>query len=53
MNRIMSQVKAAMPRSKLVSTRAPESFSAMLPKCVLIPVFTTTPRAVPLRTLLP
>ena len=53
MNRIMSQVKERTPLSKLVSSRRSASRSAMAPKSVRVPVFMTTPRAVPLVTLLP
>ncbi len=52
-NRIMSQVKERTPLSKLVSSRRSASRSAMDPKSVRVPVFITTPRAVPLVTLLP
>ncbi len=53
MKRTINHVNPAMPRSKLVCTRSPESFSEIEPKCVRTPVFTTMPRALPLTTLLP
>ncbi len=53
MNRIMSHVNPAMPRSKLVCVRWPASLRVMAPKYVRAPVFTTTPRALPESTLLP
>ena len=53
MNRIMSQVKERTPMSKLVSSRRSVRRWDIEPNMVLVPVFTTTPRAVPLVTLLP
>ena len=53
MKRIISHVKPEMPRSKLVDTDALPSFSEIEPKCVRVPVFTTSALALPLTTLLP
>ena len=53
MKRIMSQVKARTPLSKLVGARLARSFSARAPKYVRLPVVSTTARADPLSTLLP
>jgi len=51
MNRIMSQAKDRTPLSKLVSSQRSVSRSAMDLNRILIPVLTTTPRAVTLVTL--